>query len=78
MATRPPQPRAVAQAVAQPAYPELMPFLGVLGDAQAPAVQAPVHRDVDYDAPMNPIPLFIYLALVFLVTNVAFVYGILY
>ena len=78
MATRTAQPRAVAQAVAQPAYPELLPFLGVISDAQAPTVQAPVRRDVDYDAPMNPLPLFIYLALVVLVTNVAFVYGILY
>ena len=78
MATRPPQPRAVAVAVAQPERPELRPFAGVIGDPNARTIQAPVRKDVDYDAPMNPIPLFIYLALVFLITNVAFVYGIVY
>ena len=77
MATRTVPPRAVAQTVAQPAYPELLPFLGVLSDAQAPTVQAPVRRDVDYDAPMNPFPLFLYLGLVFLITNVGFMYGVL-
>lgn len=76
MATRTVQPRAVAQTVAQPAYPELLPFLGVLGDAQAPTVQAPVRRDVDYDAPMNPFPLFIFLGLVFFTIDIAFLYAV--